>query len=129
MSRKWKIKQEQKPRRKGRLEPLEVNESVNAFITLNLGKEAFEGLLSTSTAPFLRWIARNTLLAIHAEDIRGRYPGVNSDIHASGESSAETGGKSERISGSAAAGLPSTYADSQDVSAGGQVSLHPIPHL
>lgn len=123
MSRNWwKRKQEQKPRPKPRPKPIEVNESLNAFITLRLGKEAFEGLLSTSTPAFLRWIAKNTLLAIHAEDIRKRFPEVNSDVDASGELSDGTGGESERVSGSAAARRASIYAGPLDISAGDQVS-------
>lgn len=123
MSRKWwKAKQEQKPRPKPRPKPIEVNESLNAFITLRLGKDAFEGLLSTSTPAFLRWIARNTLLAIHAEEIRNRFSELNTDVDVSGKLSDGNGGETERISSSAAARRASIYAGPQDISAGDQVS-------
>lgn len=134
--RKSKNRHGQKPRPAGRRLCVQVNESLNAFITLRLGKEAFEDLLKTSTPDFLRWIARNTLLAIHAEEIRRRFPRVNSDVDASGESSdefeleleVERGGESEIISSSAAATLPLTYAGPPDNSTGNQVS-HSFHHL
>lgn len=132
--RKSKDRHGQEPRPAGKRLRVEVNESLNAFITLRLGKEAFEDLLKTATPDFLRWIARNTLLAIHAEKIRRRFPEVNSDVDASGGSSdefeleVERGGESEIRSSSAAATLPLTYAGPPDNSTGNQVS-HSFHHL
>lgn len=127
--RRWKNRWAQKPRAAGKCQRVEVNEWLNAFITLRLGKEAFKDLLNTSTPEFLKWIAKNTLLAIHAEDIRNRFPGLNSDVDAPGESSdkEEIGGESEIISSSAAATLPLTYAGHPDNSTGDQVS-HSFHH-
>lgn len=119
----WKSKQEQKVKRKPRHEPLEVNQSLNAFITFKVGKEAFDNLLSAATPVFLRWIARNTLLATQADDIRSRYlGGIDCERVVHGELSDVNGGESDLISSSAAATQPSACGGLSNVATNHQVS-------
>lgn len=123
MPRGWKGKQQQKPHPVTKIESVEVNESLTPFITLRLGKEAFEGLLNSSTLDFLRWIARNTLLVTQAQNIRNRHPELKSGVDVTGGSSAEKVGVTDRVSSSAALTLVSTCASVQDVLDGDEVSF------
>lgn len=86
-------------KRKGKKETIQVNKSLNCFITLRLGKEASERLLQKSEPDFLRWIARNALLATQAQKIRDQYHLTEEEANATvaGESSA-VGGVTEIIS-------------------------------
>lgn len=112
------------PRRKGKVQTIQVNESLNCFITLRLGKETSERLLEKSKPDFLRWIARNTLLATQAQKIREQYRLVDEEVDATvaGESSA-VGELTDTISESLVSNNDSSVLHLPDAD---EVSLHSI---
>lgn len=127
MPPKWKGKQAA-PRRKGKKETIQVSESLNCFITLRLGKEAFERLLENSRPDFLRWTARNALLATQAQKIRDQYQLVE-EVNATvaGETSA-IGGVTDIISESLESHIDSRIPQSSDADEVSPHSIHTWAH-